>query len=210
MRNTQLGVLLALLLPYSMAQAFQQDFTLDSYNYLTVREKRTSPLDPNNRVLNISKGEFKTELRPDYSAETEDRWKFVARPKLDFGIKQIELQSPSESKTENEFSAKLLEGYISKVFRLWIMTAGIQNYQWGPAELISPSNPFYHFNQDQRHYYYREAGRTIFRGNFQHGSKLLLRDQTVPTPSLFPKRFVDFLDRKNEFVQFHRRRVQYE
>ena len=40
-------------------------------------------------------------------------------------------------------------------------TAGLQTYQWGPAELINPSNPFYHFQSQQGTFGFKSKGKNI-------------------------------------------------
>lgn len=44
-------------------------------------------------------------------------------------------------------------------------TVGLQVYQWGPAELLNPTNPFFHFNNQQRTLLYKEKGRALVRLN---------------------------------------------
>lgn len=44
-------------------------------------------------------------------------------------------------------------------------TTGLQVYQWGPGELLNPSNPFYHFQYQQKSIFFKEKGVVLLRLN---------------------------------------------
>lgn len=44
-------------------------------------------------------------------------------------------------------------------------TMGLQVYQWGPSELLNPSNPFYHFKSQQKSAFFKEKGVVLLRMN---------------------------------------------
>lgn len=94
--------------------------------------------------------------------------KFTLRPLLDAYITQINIDGKSTSTQKSD--ADLLEAFWE-----WNnspdskLTFGLQSYQWGPAELLSPSNGIFHFGRDSRSLFFKEKGKGIFRWNLGMG-----------------------------------------
>lgn len=69
---------------------------------------------------------------------------------------------------------------ISDLFyeQLWLTgtknlstTIGLQSYQWGGAESLNPTNPFFHFDLNQRGTFFKEKGRVLTRVDFSFGDQ---------------------------------------
>lgn len=85
--------------------------------------------------------------------------KFIFRPRL---IAYADNKQSSTYEVNFNITDAFYEKYISDhVFT----TVGLQVYQWGPAESINPSNPFFHFNSNQRSLIYKEKGKVLLRLN---------------------------------------------
>jgi len=46
------------------------------------------------------------------------------------------------------------------------LSAGVQNFQWGPAELLGPSNPLFHFMTDERSALFRQQGEVLAKASY--------------------------------------------
>lgn len=127
----------------------------------------TSNFNPGNTVQKIPELGLRTDLIFDYRHTWGSRYKFVARPRGYLDAFQIRSQEPvvieQSSVGKVEFLEVFGEAWISREVSF---TLGLQNYQWGPAEIISPSNPIFHFDRDQRSLLWREGGHALARLNW--------------------------------------------
>lgn len=163
------SLVLCLLLSASLpaaAQSFRWD--LEWYNSVqAVEQNDTSIMDPTGRRLDNPKARFQSDLR----LNTKYTWKrgtrLVVRPRFLGDINQYHYLDTDEINTTVTGEASLPEAYLEgDPTRRLTLAAGLQNYQWGPAEFISPTNPFYHFRRTQRSYTYKEDGRFLLRANW--------------------------------------------
>lgn len=140
--------------------AFAQDFRWDFewYNALQGNERRSDSLvDPTGQRLSPPKNQLQSDLRLNSKYTWMQGTRGTFRPRI--------LVSADKNKSTAEVSLPeaFLEGEPTSNLNL---AAGLQNFQWGPAEFISPTNPFFHFRRDQRAYNFKEDGRFLLRANW--------------------------------------------
>ncbi len=129
-----------------------------------------SPVNSQNRVLEQANLAYQLELRPDFQWQINEKSLFILRSRHFLDQKNIPFEVQKDRKTETSFS-DLTDAYYSvQLANSLAITAGLQNYQWGPAEILSPSNIFYHFNNEQRSFFYKEKGRSLVRVNWDVSS----------------------------------------
>jgi hypothetical protein len=120
-------------------------YSLKFVGYDAFIEPSESTLNPHNDFLQIPGNYATGELRADFSLDFE---------KFFMGIKpraNLVWQRWEEGKLENQEKTAddffiyewLIRGYLTDNF---IVSYGRQNLQWGPAYLMSPSNPFFRNN----------------------------------------------------------------
>jgi len=135
-------------------------------------------LDPAETVLNPRNATFRlpqllgvTELRPNLRLEPGARLQFVFRPRWrgTVGVSWIDGANRHES-AEGEFD--MTEAYVTwRMSDAAALTYGLQNFQWGPSELLSPSNHVFRqvaFFRDPLYYVW---GRHIVRLNVSAGKQ---------------------------------------
>jgi len=126
-----------------------------------------SPVNPGNRVLSAPEWIAYSELRPDLRLDLSNEQRFVLRSRHWLEVTQAALKSPSERRDltvgRNDLSDLFWSQGWSESFET---SVGLQNYQWGPAEINSPSNPYFHLDRDARSFTYRQKGRVLLRGNW--------------------------------------------
>jgi hypothetical protein len=106
------------------------------------------------------------ELRPDIQFSGVNH-SLVIRSRHFLQAKTIEYSNPDEEVNESDAHSDLSDLFFSSNWaNSFSTTVGLQNYQWGPAEILSPSNPFFHFASDQRSFFYKEKGRVLLRANW--------------------------------------------
>jgi hypothetical protein len=137
---------------------------LNWYNRVLNQGTVDSELNPDNEVGKIPSHTFETDLRPTFNWELENH-RFKLDPRLITQFTQAEYRDEKHStdKTEvflNEASYLVNVGDHQFAF-------GIQNYQWGPAEMLSPTNPIFRFQFDQRSLFFQQRGRNLVRWNWQ-------------------------------------------
>ena len=124
-------------------------------------------LNPGNRGALVPDSQLVTELRPEFIYQTESGLAFVLRSRHLGSYDETRLTAPDEHRSRVEGHSDLSDAFLSwNVADTLSTTIGLQNYQWGPAEIASPSNVFFHFNNEQRSYYYKEKGRMLARVNW--------------------------------------------
>ena len=163
-------------------------------------ELSAGPANPDNRLAQLPSRRASLELRPEL-AYRDDWLELRARPRL---RAQMSAQSQPDGATRertataylNEWRAGLNPG------RDWQLWAGREVMAWGPAQSLSPSNPF--FTDSGRTHPYRELGGRDFIGLTWWGpagvtasvldNVRLGRDELAPLESFQPLRVVK-LDR---------------
>lgn len=131
----------------------------------------TSPFNPNNATSALPTFQLQSDLRPDLKLEQQNL-KAVVRPRVQYKGKITE-QSSTTTQSWNNFALRWSDAFAEyHISDALFVTYGLQNYQWGPAESASPSNPIFHDTIQNRD--------LLFAVNGRH----LLRLNATPTPDL--------------------------
>lgn len=138
-------------------------YAFDIYTYAQKNEVADSIINLNNRIFNSPHSEAVVDLRGEIKWLSNNHL-ILARPRLlgTYKAAENDLESSTESKTQLDLSDLFHEYYwTSKIST----TVGLQVYQWGPSEIMNPSNSLYHFNPRQKSAVYKEKGQVLLRGN---------------------------------------------
>ncbi len=156
--------------PPAAAPGFSFHGRLEWLSAASTTAYRDTAVNPANDVLRVPQASAQTELRPDLRIELGDELlRVVARPRL--------LLEGSRARTagvwraeETDASAEWLELYGSwRVSEQLTVAYGLQNFQWGPAELLSPSNRIFHETGFTRDPLYAVRGKHLVRVNLSAG-----------------------------------------
>jgi len=150
----------------AVAKSFRWD--IEWYNSVQgSQHDRESLIDPSGRRLNDPRTKFQSDFRINTKYTWMSGTRLIVRPRLLADASQYQYFQPDENITKSSAEASLPEAFLEgDPTQTLTLAVGLQNYQWGPAEFASPSNPFYHFNSDQRSFTYREEGRFLIRTNW--------------------------------------------
>jgi hypothetical protein len=130
---------------------------------------RASSVNPGNRVLEIPAGGAQTELRPDLRLEYGTALTAIARPRFLLKVQRAETADGWQPE-RSEATAEWIEGYANwRVTDGLSVAYGLQNFQWGPAELVSPSNRIFHSTGFYRDPVFVVRGRHLVRVNVSAG-----------------------------------------
>jgi hypothetical protein len=131
-------------------------------------DPRDTALNPDNAIFRIPGLWLQTELRPDGRLGVGPRVTFVARPRL-YAWNETSW-SDGNSTSRREASANWTELFVNwRATDNLQVTYGLQNFQWGPAELLSPSNRIFHEVGLFRDPIYYVRGRHLARVNASVG-----------------------------------------
>ena len=127
--------------------------------------------NPGNDLLRLPQWEGQSELRPSLRVEAGSRWQLVIRPRvIARGGKITSRSLPDE--WEGDLSANWTELYLAwQPNDTLLVTYGLQNFQWGPAELLAPSNRIFHETGVFRDPLYYVRGRHLARVNLSIGKE---------------------------------------
>jgi len=143
---------------------------------------KNSLINPQNSVLKLPDQIQTFEVRPDLQWQLGEALNLVVRSR--HLLQQNEIP---KGKDPLEGISDLTDLFFSYQHSdQTTLVLGLQNYQWGPAEILSPSNVFYHFKNDQRSYYYKEKGRVLLRVNHSLSEKTQLTLVSEPVDNRTP------------------------
>jgi hypothetical protein len=126
-----------------------------------------SVFNPTNRTLHVPSELLSVEVRPDIEVQLGEKHSMVWRSRHFGRLYREELKSPDEQRLRTDDPDDIPNFFLSSAWNDELSTTlGLQNYQWGPAEIASPSNPFYHFLNNQRSFFFIEKGRFLLRANW--------------------------------------------
>ncbi|MCM2280457.1 MAG: hypothetical protein NDI61_01265 [Bdellovibrionaceae bacterium] len=151
----------------SIVYRIHHQLDIDWLNGASLRSPTDSTYNPGNLVFETESSSVRTDLNLDYRAKLKSRHKLVVRPRAYYEYFHIETTEPTRSYQADSGRIDLIEGFAES----WLndstsVTLGLQSFQWGPAEILAPSNPLYHFSREQRSLLWREKGRTLARLNW--------------------------------------------
>jgi hypothetical protein len=130
---------------------------------------RASPLNPGNGILELPAAGVQTELRPDLRLEHGTALTAVLRPRFFARVERAETDAGWQPERW-ETTAQWIEGYATwRVSDRLSLSYGLQNFQWGPGELLSPSNRIFHASGFYRDPVYVVRGRHLVRVNVSAG-----------------------------------------
>lgn len=124
-----------------------------------------SEYNPDNQVGRIPGHTYESDLRPTFNWELNTNHRFKLDPRIITQVTRSEYGDKERSKDETE--AFLNEINYQGTFGDHQIALGIQNYQWGPAEMLSPTNPVFRFLFEQRSLFFQQRGRNLVRWNWQ-------------------------------------------
>lgn len=150
-----------------------------------VRNEATeNPRNPGN-ALAVPEDSFVSELRPNIKIVSPQAISVIARPRVTWTVSRARPTTtdpvtgdtedgklaPARPKTSSTWS----EGYVQWTLSDAVTFAyGQQNYQWGAAESLSPSNRLVHENVNSRNALYDVRGKHLARMNLSAGKVLSL------------------------------------
>jgi hypothetical protein len=133
---------------------------------------RDTAVNPQNAVLRVPQVSAQSELRPDLRLERGADLQLVARPRL--------LLQGSKARAAGVWQEEARDATVTwlELFGAWrvddrlAVAYGLQNFQWGPAELLSPSNRLFHETGFTRDPLYAVRGKHLVRVNLSSGQAL--------------------------------------
>ena len=138
----------------------------ENYDYFQVQDFENTILNSDNRVFLTPRALLVSELRPQFSVSRGTAFRFLLRPRWILDATEAKLANPDETRDQAKGRVELSDMYVESEVRPWLHgTLGLQVYQWGPAELLSPSNPLFHFSNQGRSSFYKEKGKLLARLN---------------------------------------------
>lgn len=139
-------------------------FSLDSYLSYSEAEIAQDGINVNNQVLELPHSKTQIDLRGELRWR-QPTWQTLIRPRL--LITQQKLESNYEEKTKSKSDVDLTDAFIEVNWGPRLSsTVGLQVYQWGPAEFLNSSNPFSHFNPQQKNLLFKDKGKALVRLNY--------------------------------------------
>ena len=176
MRN-RLKICAALIwfLPSYTAYADSDPLTFRGWlQWLNVVELTTvnteASINPENQILQIPNRSMVSLFRPNLKV-TASNVQFIARPRVIYRsdtIKVNDHEGVAKSTTLSYFNDAFMQWTISDSVS---MAYGLQCYQWGAAETLSPSNRLFHDIASNRNVRYEVRGKNIARVNFSLGKE---------------------------------------
>jgi hypothetical protein len=152
--------------------AFEQTYKLLG----TVQEASVAKelTNPDNQFYQLPERSILIEFRPELQGSYK-RSKLVLRPRASVSddFRNIPALNPAPpgykapKDQEVKSDAFLNEAYLAGTpSGKWQYVLGLQNFQWGPAELASPSNPIFRDLGLSKTYFFETRGKGILRANY--------------------------------------------
>jgi hypothetical protein len=126
-------------------------------------------LNPGNTRFRIPQVRAQAEVRPNVRIELGPRVTVVVRPR-GLATAQTAWATGLPRTIDTDASANWTEAYLNwRPTNSLQVTYGLQNFQWGPAELLAPSNRIFHETGVFRDQLYYVRGRHLLRVNLSSG-----------------------------------------
>jgi hypothetical protein len=156
-----------LILFISIFSFAEVDYSLNSYLFFSKNQISESIINPSNSILKAPSDQADLDVRAELKWKS-DLDRIILRPRFTAYYKSYAVFSDI-SETELKAKVDLTDAFYEKYWSPKLSTTfGLQVYQWGPAELLNPSNPFYHFSTQQRAVYFKEKGKALLRMNYSY------------------------------------------
>lgn len=165
---------------------------LGTASFGRVNEETTNP---ENRVYQVPLASYLLEFRPELVGSFKKTYKFVLRPRGFAQLDHRERESYAFAKQETNAEAFVNEAYFAgSPTDAWQYVIGAQNFQWGPAELASPSNPFFRDLGLEKTYFFETRGRALVRVNYSPSRQLsiIMLGEPIPNGEVRPQADKDF------------------
>jgi len=138
-------------------------------SYQHSRAFENSAVNPKNLSLGLADDRYSSELRPNLKFVSSSL-QIILRPRLRYAYSLIR-------KGDNPTYAEQtkVDTFVSEAFFQWTVSdslafaLGAQSYQWGAAEVLSPSNRIFHETAQDRTNLFEVRGRYIARANYSFG-----------------------------------------
>ncbi len=134
--------------------------------YISASAQRLSEskLNPENTVFKLEDRQASLDVRPSLKLD-DGQFQLIARPQLKSALSSSTIDKKRQTE-HSKSTAKWLEAYgnwnaSDKV----LVSYGVQNYQWGAAETINPSNRIMHETVDAKGILQASQGKNIMRLN---------------------------------------------
>lgn len=153
--------------------SWKMDNSLTILQSVTQGENIEEKVNPENRVYQLPSTVALTEVRPEIIANRGRRYRFTLRPRLQIEQSLRERETPQHERNENKTKAFVNEAHFAWTHSAeWMSVTGLQNFQWGPAELISPSNPIFREIGLDKNYFFETRGQSLVRINYSPSGQL--------------------------------------
>ncbi len=134
---------------------------------VTKSEVISEQTNPDNQVYQLPHTIVSTELRPELKGSYGSRVRTVLRPRLVLEESFRQGTMPDYEQRANKNKIFVNEAHITIDHSPALQsTTGLQNFQWGPAELASPSNPLFRELGLDKSYSYETRGKALVRINY--------------------------------------------
>lgn len=162
------------------ASSWKHRWGIEWINGLFVREVAESDFNPDNRIFNTARGMARTDIRGDFKSIYAGNLTFYFRPRFLGTSSDIFYPLAKEQLNKSEGKWDINEAYGELDLASFLsVSVGLQNFQWGPAESLSPSNAIFQFEADQKSVFYRAKGKGLARANltlFGNHSLIILHE----------------------------------
>jgi hypothetical protein len=147
------------------APKYSYRFKLPWYNTAAIQQIAPSPANPEN-IAEIERWLLTSEVRPDFNLELSEgalnlTLRPVARGQVHYRV--VKSNEETESTTSGQWAEAFLSATLSDKLQI---TYGLQNFQWGPADILSPSNRIFHDNAESKGLTFLSQGKHLLRLNY--------------------------------------------
>ncbi len=159
-------------------------------------------VNPGNQTLQLPRIKNQLEFRGEVKIR-ETKWQTVVRPQLWTAQQTRTVNFQDEKYTKNKFD--LTDAFIEYNWNSYLATTvGLQVYQWGPSEFMNASNPFFHFNSNQKNLLYKEKGKALLRANISFNKENNLVIAVEPVSNQEPEWISDDAFTTKGFIKYEK------
>jgi len=131
-----------------------------------------SSFNPGNAYARLAEGTGIVDLRPNLKV-IHPRWQLLAKPQARFDATSVRYdQAPYQTPSDRQHKIEYDSNYEwLELYGAWtlsddiLFSYGKQNYQWGAAETLNPSNRIFHESITNKNLLYTVKGKRLMRVN---------------------------------------------